>query len=119
MTAQEILDNYRKICDERKRKRCGAAPDAVEAIEALHPFTVSCVARFCADERDLEYIRYSTNPVHLFGDALMAPSSKVPPKEKAAIWRWDGGTTLRSTSSWARTAFSISGTKTTNDKGGQ
>ena len=86
MTDKEILDNYRKICDERKRKRRGAAPDAAEAIEALHPFTVSRVARFCDDERDLEYIRQSTDPDYLFGDALMAPSSKVPPKEKAAIW---------------------------------
>ena len=119
MNAKEVLDDYFKQCGERKRKRRGAAPDAAEAIEALHPFAVSRVARFCDDERDLEYIRYSTNPVHLFGDALMAPSSSVPPNEKAAIWRWDGGTTLRSTSSWARTAFSISGTKTTNDNGRQ
>ena len=85
MTDQEILDNYRKICDEHRERR-PSAPDAAEAIEALHPFTVSRVARFCADERDLEYIRRSTNPVHLLGDALTAPSSKVPPKEKAAIW---------------------------------
>ena len=86
MNAKEVLDDYFKQCGERKRKRRGAAPDAAEAIEALHPFTVSRVARFCDDERDLEYIRQSTDPDYLFGDALMAPSSKVPPKEKAAIW---------------------------------
>ncbi|MBP5544038.1 MAG: hypothetical protein ILM98_08180, partial [Kiritimatiellae bacterium] len=86
MNAKEVLDDYFKQCGERKRKRRGAAPDAAEAIEALHPFAVSRVARFCDDERDLAYIRWSTDPVHLLGDALTAPSSKVPPKEKAAIW---------------------------------
>ena len=85
MTAKEIQDNYFKQCDER-HGRCRDTPDAAEAIDALHPFTVSRVARFCDDERDLAYIRRSTDPVHLLGDALTAPSSKVPPKEKAAIW---------------------------------
>ena len=75
MNANEIIDSY-----------LAQRGNAADAIEALHPFTVSRVARFCNDERDLEYIRRSANPVYLFGDALAAPPSKVPPKEKAAIW---------------------------------
>ena len=85
MTAQETLDLYHKRCEAR-HPGGRDAPDAAEAIEALHPFAVSRVARFCADERDLEYIRDSKKPVHLFGDALTAPPSRVPPREKAAIW---------------------------------
>ena len=36
MTAEEVLDDYLKQCHERRQKRRGEAPDAAEAIEALH-----------------------------------------------------------------------------------
>ena len=83
MNANEILSEY-----EAKRKAARENPGGnnAEAIQALHPFAASRLARLFRDDLDLEYVRGCRAPVHLLEKALTAPASKVPPKEKARVW---------------------------------
>ena len=80
-TAMEILKDY----SEKKQN----GRDMAEAIEALHPFAVSRIAKFCDNDFDHDYVKRFksfSRPVHLLGEALTASASCVPPVEKAKIW---------------------------------
>ena len=83
MNADEILSEYDA---KRKADREDPGGNTAEAIQALHPFAASRLARLFRDDLDLEYVRGCRAPVHLLEGALTAPASQVPPREKARVW---------------------------------
>ena len=83
MDADEILSEYEA---NRKADRENPGGNTAEAIQALHPFAASRLARLFRDDLDLEYLHGCRAPVHLLEGALTAPASKVPHREKARVW---------------------------------
>ena len=83
MNANEILSEYDAKLKADRENPCD---NAAEAIQALHPFAASRLARLFRDDLDLEYVRGCRAPVHLLEGALTAPASQVPPREKARVW---------------------------------